>query len=110
MRVQLCVYAAVCLCCLFFEKSSSPEYIRILAFSEKGGKYLKEYNQRTENDALLPKLIIRPARDLRYLPNQSHISFFRELNAAKLYRQAYYEKYRLYLPDDYTYTIKPGTV
>ncbi|MBR6274945.1 MAG: nucleotidyltransferase family protein [Lachnospiraceae bacterium] len=122
VKTKNLTYARICRCLwhiildiknedlLAIKKSSSPEYIRILAFSEKGGKYLKEYNQRAKSDSSLPKLIIRPARDLRYLPNQSHISFFRELNAAKLYRQAYYEKYRLYLPDDYTYTIKPGTV
>jgi len=95
---------------LNIRQSRTCDYLRILAFSEKGGRYLKEYRLRTEEDPSLPKLVQRPARDLSGLSSTAHMAFFKDITASNLYRQVYYEKYKQYIPDDYSYTIKPGTV
>ena len=92
---------------LSIKEASSPEYIRVLAFNENGGKYIKEMKEAGEKDPSRPKMIVKPARDMRLLSNRAQVSFIKELNAAKLYRQAYYEKYGIYLPDDYSYSVKP---
>lgn len=82
-----------------------PGYIRVLAHNEAGAKYLKEAKKEL-NEKAGPVIITRPARDIKLLSDEAKRSFSLDLNAYRIYREAYYLKYNVALPDEMTYSIK----
>lgn len=82
------------------KSGSFPGYIRILGMNEKAGKYIKALKAEKQNER--PLFITRPAQDIKLLDHENQALYSRDITAYRLYRQVFYKKYGIVLPDEYS--------